>query len=93
MEGPRRVVRLNRRINPSLALMIKRRLNSTPHAIDSSARAVPTGAPGWVTPEFIEHTLRVWQPYYDAPLTAEDALAIIQSVGQLFSALSQESRS
>lgn len=73
--------------------MIKRPLNSTPHTPDSSARAIPAGAPGWVTQELIKHTISVWQPYYDAPLTAEDALAIIQSVGQLFNALSQESRS
>lgn len=73
--------------------MIKRQLNSTPKPPDPSARVVPAGAPGWVTPELIKHTISVWQPYYDAPLTAEEALAIIQSVGQLFNALSQESRS
>lgn len=53
---------------------------------------VPTGAPSWVTPTLLEHTLRVWQPYYAAPLTPEDALAIIQSVGCLIEVLAGEAR-
>jgi hypothetical protein len=53
---------------------------------------VPAGAPSWVTPALLEHTLRVWQPYYAAPLTPEDALAIIQSVGCLIEVLAGEAR-
>jgi hypothetical protein len=55
--------------------------------------AVPPGAPTWITPELIEHTLRVWQPYYANPLTTEDALAIIQNVGRLFEVVSVKGES
>lgn len=44
---------------------------------------VPEGAPPWVTPELIAHTLRVWQPFYQAQLIPEDALEIIMSVGRI----------
>ena len=50
---------------------------------------VPPGAPAWVTPELIEHTLRVWQPYYDDHLIPEDALAMILNIGRIFEVLSQ----
>jgi hypothetical protein len=67
-----------------------------PHHDDSSELtgtkptlvAVPAGAPAWVTPELIEHTLRVWQPFYQDQLIPEDALAIIMSVGRLVDVLS-----
>jgi hypothetical protein len=72
--------------------MIKPQTNSIPQVTDSSVCAVPSGAPNWVTSELIEHTIRVWQPYYEPPLTADDALAIIQSASQLFQVLSRESR-
>jgi hypothetical protein len=36
----------------------------------------------------IEQTIRVWQPYYTAPLTPEEAIAIIQSVGRLIDVFS-----
>jgi len=52
---------------------------------------VPIGAPGWVTRELIELTIRVWQPYYKALLSAEDALTMILTAGRLFGALSQGS--
>jgi hypothetical protein len=52
---------------------------------------VPPGAPGWVTRELIELTIRVWQPYYQVLLTAEDALAMIQSVGRLYGTLGRRS--
>jgi hypothetical protein len=51
--------------------------------------AVPAGAPAWVTAELIQETIRVWQPYYADPLTADDALAIILGVGRLFEVLSR----
>lgn len=46
------------------------------------------GAPLWVTPELIQHTLQVWQPFYDHQLIPEDALEIIMNVGHVFEALS-----
>lgn len=56
--------------------------------------SVPPGAPAWVTTELIAHTIRVWQPYYDTPLTAEDALAMIlgvtRLVGQLYGGRTHE---
>ena len=45
--------------------------------------AVPPGAPKWITPEEIEYTLRVWQPYYRQLLTALDALEIMLNVRNL----------
>jgi hypothetical protein len=43
--------------------------------------------PAWVTDDLIETTLKVWQPYYDAPLTREDAIDMILATSQLFNAL------
>lgn len=54
--------------------------------------SVPAGAPNWVTPALLDHTVRVWQPYYATPLTPEDALAIIQSVGCLIEVLAGEGK-
>lgn len=56
-------------------------------------RSVPAGAPAWVTVDLIERTIQVWQPYYPDPLTDDDALAIIQSVGCLIDVLSKGSES
>lgn len=53
---------------------------------------VPSGAPSWVTPELIEKTLEVWQPYYEEELIAEDALAMIIGASQLFQCLSEVHR-
>jgi hypothetical protein len=44
---------------------------------------VPAGTPAWVTPELIDQTIRVWQPYYREPLKPEDALAMILGVAEL----------
>ncbi len=63
--------------------MARRQTKSHPTAEAASRYSVPSGAPAWVTTELIERTIRVWQPYYATPLTPEDALAIIQSTGQL----------
>jgi hypothetical protein len=52
---------------------------------------VPAGTPDWITPELIEQTIRVWQPYYQATLTTEDAVTMILSVGRLYQAFSSES--
>jgi hypothetical protein len=52
---------------------------------------VPAGTPDWITAELIEQTIRVWQPYYQAVLTPEEAVTMIQSVGRLYQALSSGS--
>jgi hypothetical protein len=54
---------------------------------DAPKGSVPAGAPHWITPELIEATIRVWQPYYETVITPEEALDIIRNVGQLFSAV------
>jgi hypothetical protein len=54
---------------------------------ERSNSAAQQNAPSWITPELIERTLRVWQPYYAAPLQPEDAVTMILSVGQLFDSL------
>ena len=48
---------------------------------------VPAGAPDWITPELVEATIRVWQPYYEATLTPEEAVIMILNVGRLYDAL------
>ena len=55
-----------------------------PEAVQRALR----GAPGWITEELIEHTLRIWQPFYDYQLIPEDALEMITNIGQMFEALS-----
>jgi hypothetical protein len=49
---------------------------------------LPAGTPDWITPELVEKTIRVWQPYYDTVLTPEEAITMIQSASRLFEALS-----
>lgn len=49
---------------------------------------VPAGSPDWITPELVEATIRVWQPYYEEVLTPEEAVTMILNVGRLFDALS-----
>jgi hypothetical protein len=49
--------------------------------------ALPPGTAPWITPELVRKTLLVWQPYYQAPLSVEDAVTMIQSVGRLFGVL------
>lgn len=55
---------------------------------DASECIVPAGAPDWITPELIEATIRVWQPYYAEVLSPEDAVTMILDVGRLFEVLS-----
>lgn len=57
---------------------------------DAVARAL-SGAPDWVTPELLEKTLRTWQPFYEEPLIAEDALEMIMGVGRLLDVISGDS--
>ena len=58
---------------------------------DDAKSIVPAGAPDWITAELIAETIRVWQPYYEAVLTPEEAVTMIQSVGRLYKALSSGS--
>ncbi|WP_020472337.1 hypothetical protein [Zavarzinella formosa] len=51
------------------------------------ARVVPAG-PAWISQELVDATIRVWQPYYEEPLTPEEAVTMIQNMGRLFQALS-----
>jgi len=59
--------------------------------VDASRCIVPAGAPDWITPELIEATIRVWQPYYVEVLSPEEAVTMILDVGRLFDALSSGS--
>lgn len=52
---------------------------------------VPAGAPDWITPELVEATIRVWQPYYADVISPEEAVTMILDVGRLFDALSSGS--
>jgi hypothetical protein len=49
---------------------------------------VPAGTPDWITVELVEKTIRVWQPYYQATLTPEEAVTMILNVGRLYEVLS-----
>lgn len=55
---------------------------------DARQSIVPAGTPGWITAELIEQTIRVWQPYYQALLTPEEAVTMILGVGRLYQAIS-----
>ena len=48
------------------------------------------GLPGWVTAEWLQETVRVWQPYYKDPLTIRDAAEIITSWDRLLTLLREE---
>lgn len=45
--------------------------------------------PAWITEEIIDATLKVWQPYYEAPLTREDAIDMILAASRLCHVLSR----
>ena len=60
-----------------------------PPNADASPKPLPATAPTWVTTELVEHTIRVWQPYYSVPLTPSEAVEIIGNVSRLFRVLSQ----
>src|SRR5207247_2254558 len=54
-----------------------------------STLALPPGTPAWITPELVQLTLSVWQPYYDTPLTVADAVTILMDVGRLLGELTR----
>ena len=71
-----------------VAQMARRRSPSAAHQpADRQLCPVPPGAPSWVTPELVGQIIKVWQPYYAEPLTAEEALAIIMNVAGLWDVL------
>ena len=59
--------------------------------VQEGACILPAGTPDWITAELIEQTIRVWQPHYEAVLTPEEAVTMIQTVGRLYQALSSGS--
>lgn len=54
---------------------------STEHGL--STPTVPPALPSWVTADFINETIRVWQPHSKSPLTQEDAIEIIMNMSHL----------
>ncbi len=58
----------------------------------ASPAVVPAGAPAWVTAELISKTILVWQPFYENPLTSDDALAMIMNVAVLWDTFAGECR-
>lgn len=67
--------------------MNRRRVSDAPRSI-----TVPAGAPAWVTPELLAHTLRVWQPHYRELLTEWEALDMLLNAAQLVRLLADDSR-
>ena len=53
---------------------------------------LPAGTPDWISPQLVEQTLRVWQPYSRQLLTVADAIEMILNVGRLSNALSRGDR-
>ena len=56
-------------------------------ASHNNTLAVPPGTPSWITGPLIEATVRVWQPFYNEPITTEVAVEMLIRVGQLFGTL------
>jgi len=59
----------------------------------TSEAAVAAGKAGWrpkwVTPELVNDTLALWQPYYGGNLTEEDAVEILVAVGGVLDGISK----
>jgi hypothetical protein len=52
--------------------------------------SVPPGTPAWITPKLLRSTIDTWQPFYKEPLTLDDAVIILISVGRLFEVLARD---
>lgn len=53
----------------------------------SAARGTrPPGLPAWITPELVERTIAVWQPYYSFTLSVDDAVEILRNCASLLDA-------
>ncbi len=51
--------------------------------------ALPAGTPAWITPELVEMTLDVWQPYCSHELTVTEAITILRNTGDLLAVLAR----
>lgn len=55
---------------------------------ESPQESLPSGTPEWITPELVEATIRVWQPFYGkAQLSPADAVQILVGTGRLLAVL------
>ncbi|MBX3359857.1 MAG: hypothetical protein KF705_00220 [Phycisphaeraceae bacterium] len=55
---------------------------------DSPQAPLPPGTPEWITPDLVERTIRVWQPFYGkAQLSPADAVQILVGTGRLLAVL------
>lgn len=54
---------------------------------DWDSTAVPPALPEWITPDFIQETIRVWQPYSKSRLTQNDAIEIMLNMRHLLRVL------
>lgn len=52
-------------------------------------RILAPASPSGISPELIEHTLKVWQPYYQHKLSRDDGLEIIRNTTGFFKVLSE----
>lgn len=64
--------------------------DSRAHLHEPQSVQVPAGAPTWITAELIEHTLQIWQPFYEEQLIPEQAMEIIMGMGRMVDLLSSE---
>jgi hypothetical protein len=62
----------------------KQTVDNMNSAVEAAGSA---GVPRWITNELLSDTIKTWQPYYTDQLTADDALEILITVGNLFDAL------
>jgi len=51
--------------------------------------ALPLDTPVWITPELVELTQKVWQPYYTDELSVQDAITILRNASNLLGALTR----
>jgi hypothetical protein len=49
--------------------------------------SLPAATPGWITPDLVAYTIRVWQPRYPSTLSTEDAIDIISGAARLLRVL------
>lgn len=64
--------------------MVAPRDSRKPGKAARSRAGLPPGTPDWITPELLIQTRQVWEPRYSNPLTDQDVLEILLTVGRLF---------
>lgn len=69
--------------------MPARRLQTEPGGRgETPQQPLPPGTPEWITPELVDRTIRVWQPFYGkAQLSPADAVQILVGTGRLLAVL------